>query len=74
MSAKLPSSIPPENDTGRRSPKTRRKRATSAMARGCSGGPERYISGSLAGKKPLLFSTTKVLENFTPRPRPRAEA
>ena len=56
----------------KRSPKARRKRATSAMASGCSGGPDRYISGSLAGKKRLWFSTTSVLENFTPKLRPRA--
>ena len=36
--------------------------------------PERYISGSLAGKKLLWFSTTSVLENLTPRPRPSASA
>ena len=32
------------------------------------------IFGSLAGKKRLWFSTTSVLENFTPKLRPRAAA
>ena len=66
--------MPAENEIGRRSPKTPRKRRTSCIASTCSGGPDRYITRSLAGKKSRWFSTISVLENFTPSPRPSERA
>ena len=66
-SGKLFRSMPAENEMGRRSPNTPRKRATRFIASTCSGCPERYADFSDAGRKSPSFSTTRVLENFTPR-------
>jgi hypothetical protein len=44
------------------------------MASTYSGGPDRYISFSLSGKKPRRFSTMSVLVNFTPKLRPSSAA
>ena len=62
-SGKLRSSIPPENETGRRSPNTLRKRATSAIASGCSGGPGE-VHHSLARRKeaPVVLDHQRVGE------------
>ena len=73
-SAKFCLSMPAENESGRPPPNASRRRATSWIASTCSGGPERYMTFSPAGKKLRWFSTIRVLVSLTPKPRPTLRA
>ena len=74
MFAKFLRSTPAENEIGNSGPTAWRNTSVSVSVITCSGGPDRYITFSLCGKKSRWLTTSSVLENFAPNDRPRDSA
>ena len=72
---KFRASIPAEKDTGNSKPRSSRNRCMRFIEITYSGGPERYMYGSVCvGKNSGLLATTSVFVNFAPMADPRLSA